>query len=283
VLAVVTVPSPLILANIFGPLLVPLAFGTILPETILVFGALAVLVIAWLVGGAWFAAATEVALIRDAVGAADAEGLPIDWMGVRGSRPAGRAAAARLLVHVPTAIALGFSGVAIVAVTYQELTDPSDASPLVLRVVSRTLGPLAVVAAWWLFGEVVGSIAVRRIVLDGSSVLRSIARALVDLVRHPVSLVVVPLAMTAILAIDIAATLAIVAIVLLQVRDRLGALHIDPVATVLTVITLGAAWSLAVIVTGLIAAWRSAAMTLAVERVLAGDGRPGPESRVSIS
>ena len=54
-----------------------------------------------------------------------------------------------------------------------------------------------------------------------------------------------------VLAIDLGAVLAIVAIVLGQVRDRLTGGIDEPVATGLAVATLGAAWSLALLVTGL--------------------------------
>jgi hypothetical protein len=178
---------------------------------------------------------------------------------------------------VPTAVALGFGGVTIVGVTYQELSNPADAGPIVLRVASRSIGPLVVLVISWVVGELVGGLAVRRIVLGGSSVLGGIGRGVVDTVRHPRSLLVLPLVLTAILAIDIAAALAIVAIVLVQTRERLGELPPDPVASLLTVATLGAAWSLALIVTGLIGAWRAAAMTLAADAAI-GRSRPSDAS-----
>jgi hypothetical protein len=269
-LAIVSLPSPLVLSNILGPLIVPLAFGTLLPETAVLFGAAIGVGLFWLIAGSWFAAATEVALIRDARRVAAEEGvLPAAWSPANGpSEPGGgrrasaRAAAAHLLAHVPTALAIGFGSVAIVAATYRELTIPSDTGPIALRVAIAAAAPITVIVVLWLFGELLGGQAARRIALDDTSVLRSLRLAAADLVRHPVGTVLVPLFLTAILALDLAAMLAVVAIVLTEVRDRLGDALADPVASLLTVLTLGAAWVLALLVTGLIGAWRSVALSL---------------------
>jgi hypothetical protein len=262
-LAIVSLPSPLVLSNIFGPLVVPLAFGTLLPTTAILLALALATALFWLVAGSWFAAATEVALIRESVRAAEDEGL-----GGRVAAPASRrrtsarVAAAHLIAHIPTAFALAFGGMAIVVSTYRELTNPSDSGPIVLRVVVSAALPIALIVASWLVGELVGGHAARRIVLEDAAVLAAVGRGALDLVRHPLGGLLVPLLMTAILAVDLGAVLGIVAIVLTDVRDRLIHPLADPLATLLTVATLGAAWSLALIVTGLIAAWRGAAMTL---------------------
>jgi hypothetical protein len=270
-LAIVSLPSPLVLSNIFGPLVVPLAFGTLLPTTAILIAVGLAIALFWLVAGSWFAAASEVALILETVQAAADEGLGDRATAraagaARGRRTSARVAAAHLIAHIPTAFALGLGSVAIIAATYRELTNPSDSGPIILRVVVSAALTIAVIVTWWLVGELVGGHAARRIVLDDAAVLTAVGRGALDLVRHPVGGLVVPLLMTAVLAIDLGAVLGIVAIVLTDVRDRLIHPLADPLATLLTVATLGAAWSLALIVTGLIAAWRGAAMTLDHER-----------------
>ncbi|MBA2720311.1 MAG: hypothetical protein H0U52_13890 [Chloroflexi bacterium] len=273
--AIVSLPSPLVLSNILAPLVTPLAFGTLLPETAaLILGGIGAGLF-WLIGGSLFAAATELAIIRDARAIADEEGLPAAGPEPDRRMLVVRVAAAHLLAHVPTALVTTFGAVAIVRVIYAELTNPSDAGSIALRVVAGAVVAISLIVAVWALGEIVGGLAVRRIVLRGSSVRGGIAGAIGDLVRRPVGSLIVPFLTMLVLAFDMAAVLAIVAVVLSEVRDRLASGIDDPVATLLTVATLGAAWSLALTVTGLIAAWRSVAMTFEVQRVSA-IGRTAP-------
>jgi hypothetical protein len=278
-LAIVTIPSPLVLSNIVGPYIVPLAFGTLLPETAVLFGAVAGIGVAWLTLGGWFAAATEVVLIREAIEAADDEdGALGAGATLPDRRPgrvlSGRVALAHVLAHVPTAVAGAFGATAVVVATYAELVTPTDASPIPIRVIGRAILPIAVVVALWLAGEIVGGMAARRIVIHGASIPRALGRGIADLVRHPGGGLIAPLALTLVLGLDLAAVLAIVAVVLSDVQDRLAGALGDPVAITLVIATLGAAWALALVVTGLIASWRGAAMTLEhVRRTAAQQGR----------
>ena len=270
-LAIVTLPSPLVLSNVLAPLLVPLAFGTLLPQTAVLLGATAFIGLLWLALGSWFGAASEVALIRDAGAAAEDEGVwpgarPPAAVGVVGGRGArrlsGKVAIARLLLHVPTLFAVTIGGVVIVALTYRELINPSDGGPIPLRVIANAVGPISAIVSLWLLGEIAGGHAARRLVLDGGSIGRAVGGAVADLARHPLRMLLAPLLLTIVLAIDLAGLLAVVVVVLGDAQDRLTDAHSDPVAIALVVSTLGAAWCLALIVTGLIASWRSAAMTL---------------------
>src|SRR5258705_12853674 len=65
VVAIVTLPSPLALSNDLAPLLTPLYFGRIEPATLALLVAAIVTIVAWIVAGGWFAAATGVVLVRD--------------------------------------------------------------------------------------------------------------------------------------------------------------------------------------------------------------------------
>jgi len=286
-LAIVTLPSPLALSNVLGPLVTPLYLGRIEPTTVALIGGAIALLALWLVIGAWIAAATEVVLVRDGRQAAADEGLATVPERPPGRMLISRSAAAHLLALAPLAFTLGIASVQIFAVAYRELVNPTNASPIVLRVVGGALGPVVAVVVVWVIGELVGGAAVRRIVLGGESVIGSVVRSMLDLVRRPGSALIAPLVPLAILAVDLAAVLAVVSLVWAEVRDRLVRPLDEPVATALALATLGAAWCLALLVTGLIDAWRSVALTFDMEhrvgrRILhptppatAGDGGSG--------
>ncbi len=262
--AIVMLPSPLAISTALGPIVTPLYLGRLEATTVTAIVGAVALVVGWLVVGGWFAAATEVALIRVSLRAGADEGMPIADPSRMSRFVTGRAALAHLLALVPFAVVLGLGSIRIVGVAYLELTNPSDDGSLVLRIVSRATVPVAVIVATWVVGEIVGGRAVRRIV-GGDSVGAALASATADLFRRPAAALLAPLATTALLVLDLAAALAAVAIVWTELRSRLVDPLDSPVATVLALATFGAAWCLALLVTGLIAAWRSVAMTFEVE------------------
>jgi hypothetical protein len=270
IVAIVTLPSPLALSNVLAPLLTPLYLGRLEPTTAGVIATALGSIAAWVVAGCWFAAATEVVLIRDARQAATDEGLPVGPGQAPGRLLITRAAAAHLVALVPMLLAIGIGSFEILSVTYRELINPTDASPILLRVASAAWGPVVVIIAAWVLGELVGGMAVRRIVLGGESVVGAVVRSAVSLVRRPGGSLVAPLVIMAILLIDLAAVLMVVAIVWTHVRMRFVHPFDDTAATALALLTLGAGWCLALLVTGLIEAWRSVAMTFEAERLAAG-------------
>ena len=272
--AVVSLPSPLALSNILGPVVLPIALGRVSAETAIVLGLAIGCVVAWLVVGGWFAAATELSLIHEARRAARDEGLPSGADPPDGRWLVTRTAAVHLLAHLPTLAALAFATIEGIGVAYRELTNPSDASSIALRVAAGAAVPIVIVFGLWLVGEIVGGLAARRVVLGDASVGRALIGAVDDVVARPRGALVMPTVTSAILLVDLAAVLAIVTVVWTEVRDRLARPLDDPLATALTVGTLGAAWTLALVVTGLIAAWRSVALTFEHERAGArGDAR----------
>ena len=271
--AIITLPSPLALANMFGPIVTPLYLGRVEPSTVALIVSAATLAAAWIVGGSWVAAATEVVLIADARRAAIEEGLPTGAEPPRSRMLISRAAVAHLLALAPLALVLAIASVQITTVTYRELVNPSDTGSIVLRVMARAVGQVAAVAVAWIAGELVGGRAVRRIVLGGESVVGALTRATWDLVRQPLAMVIAPLVTLVLLAVELAAVLTVVVIVWTEVRTALNGPLDAPLATGLTIATLGAAWALALVVTGLIAAWRSVAMTFEAERVASLAGR----------
>ena len=269
-LAVVTLPSPLALSNVVAPLLVPIVFGGVTPvlAAVIAFGIASV--VAWILVGALIGASTEVVLVVDSRGAAIDEGVP-----TRAERhPANwaivRVAVARLIAHVPFAIALALGSVQVVNAAYLELTAPAEvATPLFLRVVRGALGPILVILAALVVGEVTGGLAARRIIAGDGSVLGSVSRAYRDLVARPRSTALPALLTTAVLALDLAAVLAIVELGWTAARTQLTQIPADAVGIGLGLASFAAAWVLALLVTGMIDAWRSAAMTFEEERVAA--------------
>jgi len=171
--------------------------------------------------GSWIAAATEVVLVRDARQAAIEEGLPTGPERPPGRLLISRSALAHLLALIPFLLVLAIGSVQIVAVAYRELVNPTDASSIVLRVVAGALGPTLAIVVVWVLCELVGGMAVRRIVLADEPVVGAVIRSATDLVRRPLGAVLVPVATIAILVVDLAAVLAAVILVWTEVRTRL--------------------------------------------------------------
>ncbi|MFL5777997.1 MAG: hypothetical protein ACJ761_03540 [Chloroflexota bacterium] len=270
--SIVTLPSPLTLSVIFGPVVTQIYFGRVEPATAILIGFAIAAGVLWLLAGTWFAAATEVVLVRDAHVVASDEGLPIGRPEPDGRHLVTRAACAHLLALVPFLIVLAFGSMAIIDETIRELLNPSDGSPVALRVLAGSVLPLVVIGVTWLLAEIVGGLAVRRVVLLDEPVFGAVGRASLDLVRRPIGALAAPLVTTVVLAFDLVAVLLVVTIVWNDVRDRLIQPLVDPVSTALGLATFAGAWLLALVVTGLIAAWRSAAMSLETDRAAIAAG-----------
>jgi hypothetical protein len=269
--AIVTLPSPVAIASVLGPIITPLYLGNVTPTVVLVITSVAVAFATWVLAGSWLAAATEVVLIRDARQAALDEGLPTGPEAPSASLLITRATAAHLLALVPLAIVTAIAAVQIYGVAYRELVNPTDSRSVVVRVILGATAPIAAIVIAWVAGDLIGGLAVRRILLRGEPVVRAVMRAGGDLVRHPLGLVVAPLVAAFVLIVELAAVLAAVSLVWTEVGERLVRPLDEPLATALALLTFGAAWCLALLVTGLIDAWRSAALTFESER-LAGHG-----------
>ena len=157
-LPLISLPSVAAIATVVAPTIEALVIGGETLEgalvgaigIVVVLSALAVLGLA----GAWL----DLALAREA---ADDDELELPWRPVRGSIR--QAFVLRLTAHLPTALALAYGAIRIVAVTYDELISPGDATvPLVARVVDRAPDAVILVVLAWLVGETVGALAVRR-------------------------------------------------------------------------------------------------------------------------
>jgi hypothetical protein len=283
VVAIVTLPSPLALSNVLAPIVTPIYLGRTDGTTTALIASAVAAAIAWLLGGTWIAAATEVVLVREARGAALEEGLPVASATDPGRLLVSRAAAGHLVALVPLAVTVAIGSIAIVDVAYRELVNPSDPGPIVLRVLAGEPIPVAAIVVVWVLCEIVGGGAVRRIVLLGDSVLGAVGRSALDLVRRPVGALVAPLVTLLVLALDLTAVLLVVAIVWSDLRDRLVDPLADPVASGLTLLTFVGAWCLALAVTGLVAAWRGVAMAFETDRAAADQSSARPSVSASAS
>jgi hypothetical protein len=285
---IVVLPSPVGLANAFGPPVTAIALGTVTAPMVVAGGAIVVAAIALLLGAGWLAAALEAEVVRIVSLDEDVAALRPRPTRPIGGRLAARVLVARLVADLPLAIALVWGSVRLVSVTYRELTNPFDvATPIVVRVLRATPEVIAAVIVTWLIGEIVGAIAARRIVLNGDAVRRALVGAVGTGLRHPVAtlarfggptlvlvVVVVVSAFAAATAWGVAA----------QVLDSPDA----PIAAVVAVLALVLLWIVGLLLIGVVCAWRAAVWTIA-EAVREGtfggstdshpgDWRPDPTS-----
>ena len=289
-------PTPVGLANLTGPTVVQFVFGgfSVGLVALVVLGVGAVM--AWIVFGGLAAAALEVECIRivardedvapatsaDGIGgmASSAEIAAAPAHAFDPTRQALRILAARMALLFPLVLAIGWASARTVAVTYRELTQPSDVTtPIVWRVVAALPDAIVVVVIVWLVGEVIGGIAARRIVLDGASIAGGVRGAVGEVIRHPLrTLVVFGIPAAALLLVLIpAAGAASVAWGGLRAAlvDRDGL----PAIVLLFVFVL--IWAGGLALAGMVAAWRQAAWTVDAvrrgHRTFGGSrvGRPG--------
>lgn len=158
VLPLISLPSVAAIATAVAPTVESLVIGG---ETLqgALLGAAGLVVLlgalsAFGLAGAWL----DLALAHEV---ANDEELELDWRPVRESIR--QAFVIRLVAHLPTAVALAYAAIRIVAVAYDELLSPGDATvPLVARIFERAPDAAAIVVLAWLAGETVGALAVRR-------------------------------------------------------------------------------------------------------------------------
>jgi hypothetical protein len=179
-LPIAALPSPLDVANVFGPAVTAAALGGPNPELTRLVLLASVVGVAMVVLAFALGAATDVASIR-----AGAEELQPS------AEPAGRgvvgqAFVVRLVALVPFALALAATMPVVVGATYQELIDPQElVTPLVVRVLRDVPDVVVLLLATWLAGEAIGGLAVRLTVLERRGVARAIVGALAVVVRRP--------------------------------------------------------------------------------------------------
>jgi hypothetical protein len=251
---IVVVPTPVGLANVIAPLLEDIAFGRRTAELFtLVLVAFAALVV-WLIGGGLIAATVEADGARRI---ADEEGIPL----AQGAS-AWRIVATRLIADVPLTIGAIWAAVRIVNVAYRELTVPSDVTaPAAWRIVVGAPDAFAILFVTWFFGEIVGAIGARRIVLHGDGVGGALRAGLRRLRREPIRMIFLGLAGTASLGVVLAITGLAAGATWNALGDALSIGDASP-ATALLVLLFMALFSGGLVLLSLVSAWRAAIWTL---------------------
>ena len=260
---IVVLPSSVGLGNILAPTITLLAFVGLSADVVRLIAGIGAVAVAWLLIGGLFAAFVE--LDGMAIVVAEAEERPVrasSLTGIGGGRRAVRILLARVLVHVPTGIALAWAGSRVVAVAYAELTLPSDVlTPIALRVVRGAADGVIVIVVAWLIGETIGGLAARRIGIDGAGVLDGVRSAVDRVIRHPIrvlALAIVPLAALAAVVVlsALASNLAWDA-----VRAVLAEGSPSP-ARVVTIALFIGLWGGGLVLIALASAWRAAVWTV---------------------
>jgi hypothetical protein len=268
-LPIVSLPTVAGLANAFGPLIVGLVFAGPSTAFVVAVVALALAITAWLLLGGLVAAALDLAQVREAARDEELEDVPAP-----GSGGAGRALAARLLAHIPTAVGLVLGAVRLVGASYEELIHPGDpAIPVALRVALRIPDVVTGLLAAWALGEVIGGLAVRHLAW-GASLRGAFGRAIRSLVRPGglLTFLVTSVALVAVIAGG--ATAGSIAWDHLRIVLLDGG-NANDVRLALVVFSL--TWVAGLWLLSLVVAWRSAAWTFEVARHLPSRTlEPGP-------
>ena len=256
---ILLVPSPARLASLVSPNLVgdsltapsQALLGLAALTSVILFSVLMVTTVV----GAWL----DVALIEAAAGDPELERI-------RARRPVAisleSAVEARLIAHIPTAIALVVGVFALRDATMAELTAPSGTGSLILRILGREPRATGAIVATWVIGEAWGGIATRRLAAN-ASIVRALLAGLRDLVRP--STVGTWLLSTVIVAIPL------VAVWLSAGRafDRLWPILVDGGDDLIVLVGLGllvASWAAGLWLLAIGLAYRSVAWTAEVLR-----------------
>ena len=253
VLPIVSLPTEASAANAVAPLAVALGFGAPTPETILRILLVAGVLFAWLIGAGLAGAALDLRLTAEA--AADDE-LELDVSTLE--HPVWRAMTTRFIVHIPTALAIGYASVRLGQAAYDELLHPgSSAIPIAFRVLGRAPDAALLLIATWLVAEAIAGLATRALA-SGAGVGESLLAAARRLVT-PSGLATLVVTTMGLIALAVPFWLAAS-----RSWDHLRAYLVDGVdlgQIVAALALLVAIWILGLALIGLGLAWRSAAWT----------------------
>jgi len=260
---IVVVPSAVGLANVIAPTLTSMVFGGLSPEIVTLVVGGVIVVAAWLVLGGLLAAAAEA---EAAERIAEDDDLTIH----RRPRLALRILLARTIAATPLAVALGVGAVRVVAVAYRELTVPSEvAVPVAARIIRGAPDAVAAIVLAWVVAEVIGALAVRRIVLQGEGPADAILHAVGHAIRHPfriaVAFVVPLVALVAVVVPSAAAAAVTWDAIRAAIANEAGPLGVGG----LLVAFMGL-WGGGLVLIGMVTAWRAAVWTVEVARTFGG-------------
>lgn len=267
ILPIVVLPTPVGLGTAFGPTVTAVALGRTPVEVFVGTGLAVLVVLLWLFGGGWLAAAMEADGARIVASHDDLTADPRPEAGkpsheIPGRRVAGRILAARLIANIPLMLVLAWGTVRLVFAAYSELTSPLDVStPIVVRVLRRTPEVVAALVLGWMVGEMIGAVAARRIALAGDGIGRALRGAVGWCLRHPVTILTRFWVPTIVLALIIApATLAAGSAwsAAGATLDTPG----DPVSVLVSVVALVFLWVVGLVLASVVCAWRAAVWTV---------------------
>lgn len=266
---IVVLPTFIGISNIVGPTSVTAAGPS--PRLVALVAMTAAIVVLVAIGGTLLGAAAETALVRAI--AAPEGGLPAPERArapgavAPGTAPArfrramARVAVLRLVLLVPVVAAIAVAVPPWVVSAYRELTLPSDvAVPLVVRVLAGAPGATGLVVVAWLAAEVVGGFAARRVVLLGANVGRALAAGAADPLRAPGGTILTLLAALVPSVVALAPAAWGVA-ASWEVARRALVDDAGAATAIGSSLLLAAAWLGALVLAGILGAWRGTLMT----------------------
>jgi hypothetical protein len=272
---IVSFPSPVGLANILGPTAVTASGPT--PGTVLGLAITGVILLTVLLIGTAIGAATD-ALLADTL----VPGDPLHGR-LSGGPPTpglrlgliGRLVGVRLGGLIPVSLALVAAARPIGEAVYGELILPSDlATPIAWRVLSDALAPIILVVVGWQLGEIVGGIAVRRVVMHGDAVVPALGHAVGHVIRRPVTTALTTMLGIVGLAIAIGPALVATGVAVSGMQARLIEGH-EWFATAVSVVAFVGVWFGGLVLGAVASSWRGLLWSVEVLRI-ARRGAPSP-------
>ena len=277
-LPIVVLPTPVGLGNLLAPTLTSVVFGGVSSGFVILLVTIVLAGLAWIVAGGVLAATLEAeaarivaaheeaappAMIRAYQEAADDIGDEfVPRVASRRGAEAGRIFLARVLAHVPVAVALAWGSARLVATTYHELTNPIDvATPVVWRVLRASPDVVAAVVLTWMVGQALGAIAARRLALGGSGIFGALRAAASTVLRRPLPVLLGFWLPTFALAMALAPS-AIAASSAADVIRTAMSTPQDPASLLLAVVLFVSLWVVGLALTGVVCAWRAAVWTV---------------------
>ncbi len=275
---ILVLPTPVGIANLAGPTVVEFVFGGFSLGLVVLIALGVGGAMAWIVFGGLLAAALEIECIRivardeDVAGSAPAidhvtgvadspETAPVPPHAFDPTRQALRILAARMAMLFPLVVVIAWASARTVAVTYAELTLPSDVTmPIVWRIAAAVPDAIVVVILVWLVGEVIGGIAARRIVLEGASIADGLRGAVLEAIVHPVRSLVLFAVPAAVLLLVLIPAAGAASVAWAGLRAAL--VDRDTFAAILALVVFVALWGGGLVLAGMVAAWRHAAWTV---------------------
>jgi hypothetical protein len=269
---IVVIPSAVGLANVVAPLLTSFVFGGLSAGLLVLVVGAGLAGLTWFVLGGFLAAGADAEMTR--IIATDEDVATAAPIAARRGQ-VWRIVVSRVIAFVPLAATVVWGASRLVAVAYRELTVPSDVTTsVVLRVVRQAPDALLLITVAWLFGQAVGSISTRAIVLGGAGVPGALRAAIVRLVRHPVSTAATEIVPLVGLALVIVPSAVAASTIWDGIRAALTTGG-DALTTIVLVCLFVLLWTGGLLLVGVVSAWGAAAWTV----VLAGTFGPMPDRR----